>query len=156
MPGGQLHLTLRFLGDVEDDARERLTAALQRLQQPPFTLTVRGAGVFPSHGRPTVLWAGIAPSAPLMGLHAAIGRALESCGHAIESRLYVPHVTLARLDGRVPQRWLAQVLHRAGTIDGADVPVDRFHLLASLRRDGRTEHSVVNTFALGADTPPPP
>lgn len=146
-------MTLHFLGDVEDDARERLTVALRQLRQPPFTMTIQGAGVFPGRGRPTVLWAGVVPSAPLTDLHAAVGRVLETCGHPREQRGFVPHVTLARLAGGVSRSWLTGLLQRARDIVSADVAVDRFHLYASLRRDGRTEHSIVATIPLVGSTP---
>lgn len=153
VPCGQLHLTLHFLGDVEDEARELMTASLRQLRHEPFSLTIAGLGVFPSRGHPTVLWAGIAPSAPLSALHAAIGHALEACGRSIEHRGYVPHVTLARLAGGVSRAWLADVLHRGDDVLHPDVPVDRFHLYASLRREGFTEHSIVTTFSLGVGDP---
>jgi 2'-5' RNA ligase len=148
VPGGQLHLTLHFLGDVEDESREQLIASLRQLRQGPFTITMQGSGVFPGRGRPTVLWAGVASSAPLTDLHAAIARTLEACGRSIEQRDYVPHVTLARLAGGVPRIWLADVLRRAGDVAQFDVPVDQFHLYASRRRDGVTEHVPLATFPL--------
>lgn len=148
VPCGQLHLTLHFLGDVEDEPRERVIASLRQLRQGPFTIAIHGSGVFPGRGRPTVLWAGVAPSAPLIDLHAAIARTLETCGRSIEQRDYVPHVSLARLTGGVPRMWLADVLRRVRDVAQLDVPVDQFHLYASLRRDGITEHVPLATFPL--------
>lgn len=148
VPCGQLHLTLHFLGDVEDELRGRVSESLRQLRQGQFTISMQGSGVFPGRGRPTVLWAGVAPSAPLIDLHAAIARTLEACGQPIEQRDYVPHVTLARLTGGVPRMWLADVLRRAGDVARFDVAVDQFHLYASLRRDGITEHVPLATFPL--------
>lgn len=148
VPSGQIHLTLHFLGDVADDVRERLMAALRRVQHPAFAITIQGSGLFPHRGRPAVLWAGVAASSLLTDLHVAIGHAVESCGCSIERRDYVPHVTLARLSGGVSRAWIADILRHTGDTICVAVPVDRFHLYSSVRRDGCTEHSIEMTFPL--------
>lgn len=143
---GQLHLTLHFLGDVADATHAILPEALARVAFEPFTLGVHGAGVFPPRGRPTVLWAGIADSMPLVTLHAAIGAALAACGIEPERRPYVPHVTLARLTPAVPRAWTSRFLAANAGLDGAEIPVDRFVLYDSRKRDGAQEHTVQATF----------
>jgi 2'-5' RNA ligase len=144
----QLHLTLHFLGDVEDESRTALHKALARMHQEPFTITIRGTGVFPPRGRPTVLWAGVDESAALVNLHAAVGAAIESCGLGVEHRPYVPHVTLARLMPAVPRAWTTRILHDTAGLQIADIPVDRFLLYQSRKLDGATEHSVEAPFPL--------
>lgn len=151
---GQMHLTLHFLGDVDDATRARLIDALAGVPLEPFTIAIRGTGVFPPRGRPTVLWAGVAESAPLAALHAAIGAMLESCGLEIERRPYVPHVTLARLTPAVPRAWTSRFLGDTAGLDSDAIPVDRFTLYRSDRRDGATEHSVEATFPTAHDAGP--
>lgn len=146
---GQLHLTLHFLGDVEDDSREALRRRLGELREEPFTIAIRGTGVFPPRGRPTVLWAGVAASPPLAELHAAAGRVIESCGLEVERRPYVPHVTLARLTPAVPRDWTARALADTAGLELEALPVDRFQLYHSRRLDGASEHAVEATFPLG-------
>lgn len=148
----QLHLTLHFLGDVEDGSRSALHEALARVHQEPFTITIRGTGVFPPRGRPTVLWAGVGESAPLMRLHAAVGAAIQSCGLDVEHRPYVPHVTLARLMPAVPRAWTTRLLRDTAGLQIDDIPVDRFHLYCSRKLDGATEHSVEATVMLDRPT----
>jgi 2'-5' RNA ligase len=80
----QLHLTLHFLGDVEDTACVGLPEALAEVTHDAFSIAIRGTGMFPPRGRPSVLWAGVAESAALAELHAAIGAALVSHGLAID------------------------------------------------------------------------
>ena len=65
VPAAQLHLTLHFLGDVDDERRGVVVERLGRVHRKPFTLGLRGTGVFPPRGRPSVLWAGVAPSPAL-------------------------------------------------------------------------------------------
>lgn len=145
----QLHLTLHFLGDVEDESRSALHEALARLHQEPFTIAIRGTGVFPPRGRPTVFWAGVDESVALVNLHAAVGAVIESCGLDVEHRPYVPHVTLARLMPAVSRAWTTRLLHDTAGLQIDDIPVDRFHLYHSRTLDGGTEHSVEATVVLG-------
>ncbi|MFM9059039.1 MAG: RNA 2',3'-cyclic phosphodiesterase [Planctomycetaceae bacterium] len=143
----QMHLTLHFLGDVADATHVALPGALARVAFEPFAVEIRRTGVFPPRGRPSVLWAGIADSAPLVALHAAVGTALASCGLEIETRPFVPHVTLARLTPAAPRAWTSRFLaHPAGHAIDA-IPAERFILYDSHRRDGATEHAVEATFA---------
>jgi len=144
----QLHLTLHFLGDVEDETCPALHEALAGVRHEPFTIAIRGTGVFPPRGRPTVLWAGIADSVPLTAVHAVIRAAIESCGLPIEHRPYVPHVTLARLTPAVPRAWTARFLTDTAGLETADIPIDRFQLYHSRKLDGTTEHSVEASFRL--------
>ena len=152
----QMHLTLHFLGDVEDEPRIALNEALARVRQAAFTITIQGAGVFPPRGRPSVLWAGVADSPGLVDLHAAVGTAIESCGLEVERRPYVPHVTLARLTPAVPRDWIARVLADTTTLQIDDIPVDRFQLYESRRLDGASEHTVEATISLYQESLRPP
>ena len=145
----QLHVTLHFLGDAADAARAALPEALARVAAERFVLGIRGTGVFPPRGRPSVLWAAVADCAPLITLHAAVGMALESCGVEVERRPYVPHVTLARLTPAVPRAWTSRFLADTAGLRSEAIPVDRFILCDSRKRDGATEHTVVATFPLG-------
>ncbi len=145
----QLHLTLHFLGNVEDDVQSTLEQRLAGVQQAAFTIAIRGTGVFPPRGRPAVLWAGLAESAPLANLHAATAGAIESCGLAIEHREYVPHVTLARLTPAAPRGWTPRTLAATADLAIEGIPVDRFQLYESRKLDGATEHVVAATFPLG-------
>ena len=144
----QMHLTLHFLGDVEDEPRIALHESLAKVQQAAFTITVQGTGVFPPRGRPSVLWAGVADSLGLIDLHAALGNAIESCGLEVERRPYVPHVTLARLTPAVPRAWIARVLAESASLAIDDIPVDRFQLYESRRLDGASEHTVEAAYTL--------
>ena len=144
----QMHLTLHFLGDIEDAACAGLPEALARVTHDAFSIAIGGTGVFPPRGRPSVLWAGVAESAALSELHAAIGEAFVSCGLEIERRPYVPHVTLARFTPAVPLAWTARFLSETSGLAIDDIPVDRFHLYRSRKLDGATEHSIEATYSL--------
>jgi len=93
----QLHLTLRFIGEVDRHAAEDVAAALGSVAHPSFTLKLAGIGCFDRRGRIDNIWAGVAPHDPVRSLHVAVTRALGRVGIAAEARAFIPHITLARL-----------------------------------------------------------
>ena len=93
----QLHLTLRFVGEVERPQAEDLAAALAQVHAPAPQVALAGVGSFGARGRADTLWAGLAPAAPLHHLHAKVEQACARAGLPAERRAYAPHVTLARL-----------------------------------------------------------
>ena len=95
----QLHVTSRFIGEVNDARAAAIAGALlQELAVAPFDLVVEGAGAFPERGAPRVLWAGIAAGREgLVVVEAEVNARLAACGVDREDRPYRPHVTLARV-----------------------------------------------------------
>ena len=93
-----LHLTLRFVGEVERPAANDLAAALARIDWPRFELRIEGVGHFSRKGEAKALWARIPPSDPLEGLRQKVESACEAAGLGRETRRFTPHVTLARLN----------------------------------------------------------
>lgn len=91
------HLTLKFLGGIDDAAVPAIGAALRREIGlfPRFTINAKGLGVFPSPGRPRVLWVGFTGDS-LALLASKIESALEPLGFAPESRRFTPHMTIGR------------------------------------------------------------
>lgn len=97
VPPEQIHLTLRFLGDVQPKEMARLKEALAAIVFAPFPLTVRGVGHFPSHGHPRVLWIGLEDSPPLLELQGRVEAAVTGVGIVPEERSFSPHITIARI-----------------------------------------------------------
>ena len=91
----QLHLTLRFVGEVERPLAEDLAAALETLRFVPFDIRIAGVGRFDHHKR-GALWAGVEPRTPLAALAAKVERICVAVGLPPERRAFHPHVTLAR------------------------------------------------------------
>lgn len=92
----QLHLTLRFVGEVDRHCAEDVAAALGTIHHPPIEVTLGGIGQFNRRGRTDALWIGAGPAGPLRQLHEKIDQALVRVGLKPEGRAYLPHVTLAR------------------------------------------------------------
>lgn len=106
-----LHLTLRFVGEVGREAAGDLAAALSLLRAPAFPLRLNGFGQFGSGRRVRALWAGVEPQPALDLLQGRVEAAARRAGQPAETRRFVPHVTLARIDGAVSAdeiaRWTA-------------------------------------------------
>lgn len=144
----QIHLTLHFLGDVEEEASTRVVEALRSIRQPAFTFDLAGTGCFPTLRRPTVLWAGVRPSTALASLHAAIGDMLRDCGLPTESRPFAAHVTLARLTPRVPRGWVEEFLEAHSDFAVEGLPATGYTLYSSQRTDNGTVHTPVARYLL--------
>jgi len=95
----RLHVTVRFIGEVDGGRAEAIVAALEpALSVAAFDLTVEDVGTFPAQGPPRVLWAGIARGLDaLRAVEVEVSGRLDRCGIAREPRAYHPHVTLARV-----------------------------------------------------------
>jgi len=106
-----VHLTLKFLGEVEEKTVEALAGSVESVcaVHPPPTLALAGTGVFPDQRRPRVVWVGLEGDlAPLTELQQAIDRAAEAFGFEPEKRAFNPHLTLGRVrSGRGQQDLLA-------------------------------------------------
>ena len=95
----QLHVTSRFIGEVDDKKAAVIAGALLgELAIDPFDVVLEGAGAFPERGAPRVLWAGISTGVAELGaLETEVSRRLLDCGVPRQDRPYRPHVTLARV-----------------------------------------------------------
>ncbi|KWV96345.1 RNA 2',3'-cyclic phosphodiesterase [Erythrobacter sp. AP23] len=94
----QLHLTLRFIGEVDSHQADELAGRLHAANCPSPELTVRGVGTFAKKGRAHTLWAGIENSPELQRLQRRVERYCVNAGLEPERRKYHPHITLARLN----------------------------------------------------------
>lgn len=146
----QIHLTLAFLGEVEEASAWRLSAELARIHLPPFTLTLTGLGCFPHRQRPRVLWVGLAPEACLANLVVAVQSAIRDCGLPVEERPFSAHLTLARLRFPAPREvgaFLDQPLSEPFPL----LPVEEFILFQSRLTPHGAEHLPLTRFSLATD-----
>jgi len=94
----QLHLTLRFIGEVDHHKAEDIAAALGALYAPSVVARIAGVGLFERQGRAHMVWAGVEPHEPLAALHRKVEQLLARVGVVPEMRAFMPHITLARLN----------------------------------------------------------
>ena len=95
-----VHLTLKFLGDIQESMAPKLAGAVRDMTagQKPFCLRTQGMGVFPGTSRPRVIWLGLADDADgLNTLYKSVQNAAESLGFSKDDRAFKPHLTLGRV-----------------------------------------------------------
>ena len=126
---GNFHLTLRFIGEVDEGVAADIDEALVRLRARRFTLQLAGTGVF-GGGKPRALWVGVERHPELVALRDKIEKALIRIGLEPEQRKFAPHVTLARLREPVLDN-LGEFLAANAQFRAAPLPVEHFSLIAS-------------------------
>ncbi len=163
VPVEQMHLTLKFIGEVEGSRVLDIRGTLSEISRPRFALQLQGVGTFPPRGTPRVLWVGVHPTGDLLALRQAIEKKLVEIDIPREKQKYSPHLTLARLN-KSPLHRLQQFLAGNAFLQTPDFPVTAFILYKSqLTRNGAI-HTLVESYtlnpaagngALTTDQPPP-
>jgi len=148
VPAPQLHLTLRFIGEVSAEDEEKITAALGQVRVQPFFLELSGTGGFPPRGTPGILWAGVGRPHPLLHhLRQQVDDNLLTTGVPFELRPFVPHFTVGRCRDAVPVP-VAHWLKRHREFSGPTWPVREFHLMASQADQPGDGYATLKTFPL--------
>ncbi|MCB2229980.1 RNA 2',3'-cyclic phosphodiesterase [bacterium] len=133
----QFHLTLRYFGQVDGGQFEDIRSALAHIRFEPFEMVLEGIGFFPLRRRPEKIWAGVRPNEHLEQLRTRIDAAVRPSGVSLDTRKYLPHVTIGRFGpGPVkndnPQR-LAAYLSEFSLFRTEPITLDRFGLYSSAR-----------------------
>ncbi len=141
VPRDNFHVTLLFLGEVDDRDLASLCRAVADTVagEPPFGLRVSGVGAFPNARRPKVVWAGLADgSVELVRLHGLLEGPLSELGcYRKEDRAYTPHLTLGRVKSEADGHKLAPALPRHSAWTGGQTTVNEVVLFGSeLGREG--------------------
>jgi len=149
VPPENFHLTLAFLGEVARPALEELDTALGMVSVPRFELRPERLGIF-GGTRPRSVHVGFAPEPLLDRLSGKVAQAARRCGIAVESRRFLPHVTLARFrPEEADQARLERAVAGAGPLGIPAFDVDSFVLYRShLRHDGAQYDELVR-YPLG-------
>ena len=131
----QMHITLRFIGEVDGATARDIAENLSLATAPAFTVELDGVGLFGKMKDPRILWAGLRPHESLVHLHEKIDRLLVASGLEPDHRKFVPHITLARFGHPGRQRHapkgLEMFLAAHGKIGGHAFAVEEFILYRS-------------------------
>ncbi|HVF50950.1 MAG TPA: RNA 2',3'-cyclic phosphodiesterase [Pyrinomonadaceae bacterium] len=152
----KLHLTIKFLGEIERARVEALGRAAERAASgvEPFELTIEGAGAFPPRGLPRVIWLGVRDAS---GLLAKLRQRLEDeCAaenFPRERRDFNPHLTLARLRAPADARRLAD-LHLATPLESVSFEVPELVVIRSELGPGGSRHTILTRHELKARSHP--
>jgi 2'-5' RNA ligase len=137
-----IHLTLKFLGDVAAATMPALQQAIADAcaGTPPFTLNLAGAGAFPNTRHPNVLWVGVSGEVERAAqLAQRIDDACATLGFAREERPFSPHLTLGRVqrDARPGERqWIGELIENASVGNLGELRVERVSVMKSELRPG--------------------
>lgn len=143
------HITLRFIGDVDNRTADEVTYELDRLNySDSFRIRLSHLGTF-GGDMPRALYAGVENNDALQRLQAAQERVLRRAGLEPEGRKFVPHVSLARLRGASAIE-VASFIHQAGHFVPLEFKVGRFVLFSSKTSVGGGPYLVEQSYPLAA------
>lgn len=143
----QIHLTLRFIGEVDGAVVQDIREGLAGIQGSAFTLRLVGLGLFPPRRKPHVLWAGVDPVDPVVALRNRVESLLVRLGLEPEGRAFSPHVTLARLRD-TPVARLTTYLADNALFTSSGFEVDSFHLYSSILSNNGAIHQIEASYPL--------
>jgi RNA 2',3'-cyclic 3'-phosphodiesterase len=145
-PTENMHLTLRFIGEVDHAVARDIDDVLADIREPAFSLALKGVGEFGrKEGR--ALWAGVANGVELQHLAAKIESALQRMGLEAETRKYSPHVTLARLRD-VPMGEIQAFLTTHAMFKSPPFEVRQFVLFASQTTAKGSRYRIESAYPL--------
>ena len=148
---GQIHLTMKFLGDIPAEQVTMLSKTMEHAVQghTAFTLRAQSLGCFPHPARPRVLWIGLTDSTHTLGLiNEGLTTALMHIGFPADDGLFHPHLTLARAQNVVRSDQFLPVLQTYQQWRFGEFPVTQFHLFQSqLQREGAL-HTILHSVTL--------
>lgn len=147
VPLDQLHLTVRFIGEVDGGLFHDICSGLEQVEVDEFPLTLKGLGYFPPRKEPRVLWVGMEKNDPLLALRKKVDSVLAGCGLAPEKRKFSPHITLARLK-KTPLNRVMQFLAGNALFSLPEFTVTRFCLYSSVLTPKGAVHSVEAEYRL--------
>ena len=142
------HLTLRFIGDVDDATAHEVASLLGRVKRGPFDLHIKGLTSFGGK-KPRAVVASVSPAQALLDVQAEQERLMQRIGLEPEGRKYTPHVTLARLR-ESSSRDVAEYLAARGFFRTSPFKVSRFVLFSSRNSVGGGPYVVEASYPLSA------
>ena len=146
VPNENLHLTLRFIGEVSTLDAEDIVVALKHIRVPPFEVRFGELGSFSSGNRVRSLWMGLEETSDLRNLKRSVDKRLTSAGVEPDSRKYIPHVTLGRVGSRLPN--LSQFLNWASLVSHPTVKIDHCVLFSSMLSKSGSKYIPIHTYSL--------
>jgi 2'-5' RNA ligase len=143
-----LHVTLKFIGHVDNGKLDAIRAALAEVHSAnAVELRFRGLGFFPNPRRPRVFWAGVEASSNLAPLASEIDSRLKKLGISSETREFEPHLTLARFDPPGISEGLSALAQENVTREFGAVRASEFHLFESKTRPTGAEYTRLASFS---------
>lgn len=148
---GNIHLTLKFLGDVDPEDIESIGKAVEGVTKHhhSFSLHIGGVGAFPNLARPRVIWVGVKFGAERVSTLAQdINLALSTRGFSLDAKKFNPHLTIARLKEKIDLKPYASQYRQYNRIHGAEMTVDTISLIQSRLHSRGAIYSTLQSYSL--------
>jgi 2'-5' RNA ligase len=143
-----LHVTLAFIGEVDNGVFKDAMEALSHVHTRPFPLELKGLGHFPPRGPVRQIWVGVRLDPELGRLQRRVARALTDVGVKLDKRKFTPHVTVARCRTPPPERRLQAFFQRHSLIKLPPTTVSDFHLYSSWLGGGAPHYEIEASYEL--------
>jgi 2'-5' RNA ligase len=140
----QFHLTLKFLGEVEDSKVEQIVSGLSKIKFNRFDVSLSGIGVFPDRSYIRVAWVGLEPKETITELQKQIDATTEKLGFSQDNKFH-PHLTLARIKFIKNKKELLGCLDNI-KVPEASFPVSEFKLIKSTLTPQGPVYEVLSQF----------
>jgi 2'-5' RNA ligase len=145
-----IHLTLKFLGEVNPESIPELAESLENAakSQPAFGIRLRGLGCFPNQKSPHVVWCGLnGDTESLSRLQQQVETACMSLGFSPENRAFHPHLTLGRVKGKRNLQPLLDCIKIGSDLE-CSFQADHFNIYKSILKPQGAVYTVLKTIAL--------
>lgn len=149
-----IHLTLKFLGNIKNTDIDAIGSAMQSAAAPfaPFTLSATGLGAFPSVKRPRVLWSGVGGDVEILARqHSRLDEQLSELGIEKENKKFKGHLTLGRIKGKVNPDSIIDAFSRCGNTASRGFVADRLYLIKSELKPGGPVYSDLLCVPMGVE-----
>ncbi len=145
-----IHVTMRFLGDVTQDTVERVFDEMKKIQFVPFNIQLKGVGVFPSLSYPRVVWVGITEGTnELRSIYDQLEMRLRGLGFAPDDHGFSPHLTIARVRSGRNKAQLAEFVKQNAGLDFGTIGAECLRLKRSVLSPKGPTYSTLKEFCPG-------
>ena len=142
--GENIHLTLKFLGNVPAPRLGEVKSSLQQISFPSFTVEIKGAGAFPNLSRMNVIWVGVNEGwSQVEQIYEQVEKLLSSLGFRRENRPFTPHITIARVRSGRKRDEVAKFLQRLTDESFGTITVDKVRLKQSILSSSGPKYSTL-------------
>jgi 2'-5' RNA ligase len=145
-----IHVTMRFLGDIAPGMVDKIFEEMKKLQFTPFNVQIKGVGVFPHLNYPRVVWAGITEGAEqLRNVFSQLEPHLRGLGFAPDSKGFSPHLTIARVRSGRNKAQLADFVTKHAAYDFGTIKTECLRLKQSVLSPKGPTYSTLKEFCPG-------
>jgi 2'-5' RNA ligase len=145
-----VHVTLRFFGDTDEDNIPGISEALRHAitHIPAFDVVLRHAGIFGGYYKPKVIWLGLEPLEPLQDIAATVNAALVPLGYEMPEEPFIPHLTIGRIKYIRNKQYLVHLIEKQKDVFVQATHIEDIFLFESILRPQGPLYNILERFAL--------